>query len=417
MQHLQPAVLPQVIHFTATKFSHTNTLVDHVGPLNWIHIIGGDLHCVFEKLVDVGSTPSRLILKVLRGDVMLEQVDLVCLARNMPMPAQLTPTTKSKFAVVVKLPCIAVKYPYNDTHSTNPQIRRFQIKFATERDYLMALALLSESNCPITESNASIPATRHAPSVSSWTSGNMSSITPAAVNTATNAHASSGFRFGAGMIASGGTTPLRASSPASTVSYAPRCGPLPPTIFRPTLNMQPVAVGKPLQEPLPIQDMSYSSQEFPNSQLSTVSAIHDIDQLNQMLPPKRNLPFTKPTAKRPLPANGILQKQTHQEEIPASSQPPQPAIEPAFSGFPESQSQNLSQVASQPTEKQNHEPRPRPAPFVADDQIIEYLASPTPERLVFLENWMCELLEDDNFMTLCQDVEGTWRRFALGQKR
>ncbi|CAG8011626.1 unnamed protein product [Penicillium salamii] len=412
MQHLQPAVLPQVIHFTVAKFSHTNTLVDHVGPLNWIHIIGGDLHCVFEKLVDVGSTPSRLILKVLRGDVMLEQVDLVYLTRNMPMPAQLTPTPKSKFAVVVKLPCIAVKYPYNDTH-----IRRFQIKFATERDYLTALALLSESNCPITESNSSIPATRHVPSVSSWTSGNMSSITPAAVNTATNAHAGSGFRFGPGMIASGGTTPLRASSPASTVSYAPRCGPLLPTIFPPTLNMQPVAMGKPLQEPLPIQDMSYSSQEFPNSQLSTVSAIHDIDQLNQMLPPKRHLPFTKPTAKRPLPANETLQKHTHQEEIPASSQPPQPTIEPACSGFPESQSQNLSQVAGQPTEKQTHEPRPRPAPFVADDQIIEYLASPTPERLVFLENWMCELLEDDNFMTLCQDVEGTWRRFALGQRR
>ncbi|CAG8270500.1 unnamed protein product [Penicillium salamii] len=413
MQHLQPAVPPQVIHFTVAKFSHTNTLVDHVGPLNWIHIIGGDLHCVFEKLANVGSTPSRLILKVLRGDIILEQVDLVHLAQNMPMPATLTPAPKSQFAVVVKLPCIAVKYPYNDTH-----IRRFQIKFTSERDYFMALALLGESNCPITESNASIPATRHAPSVSSWTSGNMSSIAPAAVNTTTNTHAGSGFRFGAGMIASGGTTPLRASSPASTVSYAPRCGPLLPTIFRPTMNMEPAAMGKPLQEPLPIQDLPYSSQEFPNSQLSTVSAIHDVDQLNQMLPPKRNLPFTKPTAKRPLPADGTLKKQSHQtEEFPASSQPLQPAVEPVYSGFPESQSQKLSQVASQPTEKQSHDPRPRVAPVVADDQIIEYLASPTPERLVFLENWMCELLEDDNFMTLCQDVEGTWRRFALGQRR
>ena len=53
---------------------------------------------------------------------------------------------------------------------------------------------------------------------------------------------------------------------------------------------------------------------------------------------------------------------------------------------------------------------------VSEDRLASYLSAPTPERVAFLENWMCELIEDDKFMALCQDVESTWRRFAFGAK-
>ncbi|KAJ5669670.1 hypothetical protein N7462_010740 [Penicillium macrosclerotiorum] len=56
------------------------------------------------------------------------------------------------------------------------------------------------------------------------------------------------------------------------------------------------------------------------------------------------------------------------------------------------------------------------ADISVEDQLSLYLASPTEERIAFLENWMCELIEDEQFMTLCQDVEGTWKRFAFGIK-
>ncbi|CAG8124137.1 unnamed protein product [Penicillium olsonii] len=465
MQHMQPAGPPHVIHFTIAKFSQTTTSVDHVGPLNWNHVNGrGDLHCIFEKVADVGSAPSRLIQKVLRGDILLEQLDLVQLVRHMAVPAPLRPPPKSHFAVVVKLPCIAVKYLYHDT-----QVRRFQIKFATEQDYFMVLALLGEINCPMTESNASIPASRQPPSISSWTSGDISTCAPGASNATSNAHGMNGFHFGAGAIASGVTTPMRASSPASTVSYAlPRSIPPLPAAFRPKPNMGPTVAAKPLYDPFAMQDMPHSSQDPPNSQLSTASAIHDVDQLNQMLPPKRDLPFSKPTAKRTMPADLSLGKQPHPKEaLPATSRLPGPTNELTSGlGVLGSQSQDLSQqdfsqmamfheeppassqvplvsqpsepmaqlpsaqsaplphqlpdvpnAAIQPNEEQKNEPKPCAVQHVTDDKLAEYLTYPTTERIAFLENWMCELIEDDSFMTLCHDVEGTWRRFALGQKR
>lgn len=52
-----------------------------------------------------------------------------------------------------------------------------------------------------------------------------------------------------------------------------------------------------------------------------------------------------------------------------------------------------------------------------EDRLEQYIASPSAERIAFLENWMCELIDDDKFLALCQDVEGTWRRFAFGKKR
>lgn len=62
-------------------------------------------------------------------------------------------------------------------------------------------------------------------------------------------------------------------------------------------------------------------------------------------------------------------------------------------------------------------PSQRAAPVSVEDQLAAYLSFPNPERVQFLENWMCELIDDDGFMTLCQDVEATWRRFAFGTKK
>ena len=68
----------------------------------------------------------------------------------------------------------------------------------------------------------------------------------------------------------------------------------------------------------------------------------------------------------------------------------------------------------------NNNPASKPndkAPGPAEDHLAQYLSSPTADRIAFLENWMCELIDDDSFMTLCEDVDGTWRRFAFGQRQ
>lgn len=78
MQRLQPSIPAQVHHFTIAKFSHTRTLIDHVGPLNWNHVTGdGDLLCIFERIADPNQVSSSLIQKVLRGNDMLVRSPLL----------------------------------------------------------------------------------------------------------------------------------------------------------------------------------------------------------------------------------------------------------------------------------------------------------------------------------------------------
>ena len=72
MQRPQSSFPAQVHHFTIAKFSHTTTLIDHVGPLTWNHVTGnGELHCIFEKIADPSLVSSSLTQKVLRGNDML----------------------------------------------------------------------------------------------------------------------------------------------------------------------------------------------------------------------------------------------------------------------------------------------------------------------------------------------------------
>ncbi|KAJ5237424.1 hypothetical protein N7489_007515 [Penicillium chrysogenum] len=471
MQHLQPAIPPQVLRLAIAKFSHTTTTIDHVGPLTWNHVPGnGDLACIFEKFLDSGSVPSRMIQKVVRGGGILEQLDLVFFTRMARMQAQLIPPPRSHFAVVVKSPCLAVKYPHGGTH-----IRRFQIKFTTEHDYFMALALLGEINCPLTEGKIPAPAIQRFPSVSSWTSGHLSSIAPRTSNTAATSTGSNGVHFyPTGALGSGRTTPIRASSPATTISHLVS-GPV-PAPSRPCQSTEPIYLPQPLHAST-LAHMSNKEPEPPSSQLSTISAIHDVDQLNQMLPPKRDLPFSKPTAKKPRAASLTRTTQNHPQSAPPSSQPTEPTKDPEphlcrlevepnnYSALPESDSQPLSQtnpcpVASQrsvlyeeppasqntapicesaeepsqipsiqntsdaqnnqTSSNSNHNPASKPddkAPALTEDHLSRYLSSPTAERIAFLENWMCELIDDDKFMTLCEDVDGTWRRFAFGQRQ
>lgn len=204
----------------------------------------------------------------------------------------------------------------------------------------------------------------------------------------------------------------------------------------------------------------------PENRPPTTPAYHD-EHLNRMLPPKRELPFLKSSQEK------SRVKKPHSEDIASRQSQSQPAnqvtghetLEYAEPFVPDSQqSQPLTQTQPPPEARQpspmssqlqpiphsSLDPKPnqqfihptssqlttessqqdtrrntqnefaqnvisRPATSV-EEQLALYVSSPTPERIAFLENWMCELIEDDKFMTLCQDVEATWRRFAFGMK-
>ncbi|OJJ45460.1 hypothetical protein ASPZODRAFT_134113 [Penicilliopsis zonata CBS 506.65] len=166
--------------------------------------------------------------------------------------------------------------------------------------------------------------------------------------------------------------------------------------------------------------------------------------LNDLLPPKRDLPFVKPTLKKPTPA-AEQPKQTH----PARQSSIQPdtraniqsrgmqrgktsAADPEGSGsLLALQPPPLTPVSTVP------ENQPRGSPFISrgtmktsigrDTTTPTTIARPTPadfssylslpdaERAASVESWICQQLEDDAFIQLCRDVEGVWQRIAFGR--
>lgn len=46
--------------------------------------------------------------------------------------------------------------------------------------------------------------------------------------------------------------------------------------------------------------------------------------------------------------------------------------------------------------------------------LTAYAARPADERRTVINDWMMQHIEDDDFLTLCQDVWGCWRRIGLG---
>lgn len=216
------------------------------------------------------------------------------------------------------------------------------------------------------------------------------------------------------------------------------------------------------------------------TRLATVAAYHDEQQLNEMLPPKRELPFTKSShgksgVKNP---SQTSREQLNPQILPSSNTPVAPQMshaatehkapeaqelfipdsqqsQPLTQTQPPAQESQVSPMSSQlhplpypgmgsneadqqlpgPAESnlpvephrngtsdnnRNEQTQPlpsRPERVSEAEQLASYISAPTAERIAFLENWMCELIEDDKFMTLCQDVEATWRRFAFGMRR
>ncbi|KAJ5646785.1 hypothetical protein N7490_003157 [Penicillium lividum] len=453
---------PQRTFLPLTKFSHTTTTINHSGPLAWTHVNGdGDLVCILEQIHGERSVPPRLLLRVARNDGILEQLDLAHFAR-MSAVQNGNDQSKPPFAVVVKSPCLAVKYPQSNMHT-----RRFQVKFSRNTDYFTALALLSEINCPLTEGSTSILQPQRLPSASSWASFQVpapGSKEPSTVATSDN-EATIPFFPMSGHRHSGMTTPNPPSSASSIVyNLAGQAAPIAQNPFELTTTRQ--------NKGLPSSQPKHETLQGPKFRPATVSAYHG-DQLDQMLPPKRDLPFLKPSQKRSRRA-GI--ETPTDSQLVSTSQPPitttvnehlfpltdhEHTSVPHCSQVSDSQSQSQSQNPTQPlldtlpmgqllSQPQASELGAYPildpiskqlpnAPghdsvasmqvdprgagkatqptAISKDQLSAYLGAPTPARIAFLENWMCELIEDDGFMALCQDIEVTWRRFAFGVEK
>lgn len=124
------------------------------------------------------------------------------------------------------------------------------------------------------------------------------------------------------------------------------------------------------------------------------------------LHPPKPLPVSRP--------NTSMQRSTDLNSHTSRATQPYPDIPPNTTSKtqPETPNQNQHQNPAQQPPAQHASS----SSFSIEQTLSQYLSAPTAERTAMLENWMCELLEDDKFMALCEDVEGVWRRFAFGRK-
>ncbi|KAL4764120.1 uncharacterized protein BDW70DRAFT_157240 [Aspergillus foveolatus] len=147
----QPHEPTTIARFQLAKFSYTTLSINHRGPLTWSHIFGnGNLFGVFESYAALSST--RVLFRVVHnGWETLEEIGITDLIKESEEQRRSQDSSRRPaFAVVVKLPCLAVKYPQGPGY-----VRRFQVKFSSDRDFYSALATLSDINCPFAESNVS----------------------------------------------------------------------------------------------------------------------------------------------------------------------------------------------------------------------------------------------------------------------
>ncbi|KAE8149834.1 hypothetical protein BDV25DRAFT_140419 [Aspergillus avenaceus] len=223
---------------------------------------------------------------------------------------------KKPFSVVVRLPNIAFKYPSGDTC-----IRRFQIKFTLSRDFYAALTVLSDVNCPFSESNSTPMPPARSFTASQWHTG---SVPPA-------------FHTGDAIVPA---YPL-SSGPSSATTDTPA-------------------------NPVP------SSQE-PATGPGNI---------------KSNTPnFLSPEPARPRLILKFVNK----------SLPTEHSVTPSV---------NVEPGAS------HH--KPGNEPMVEEDRSSRQVVPPG-KRTEELEKYILECIGDDKFLQLCEDVEGVWRRIALGR--
>lgn len=166
-----------------------------------------------------------------------------------------------------------------------------------------------------------------------------------------------------------------------------------------------------------------SLTSFPQQSTNSEPANHPPSQQNtqastnipmpipiQPVPPPRTLyqqgPSYDNTASRPhshtnisrntLPANIPSQSEQQQQcnALPMNVSPLPPQPQPQFQ-------QQLQQ-------QQSRQPDP-----IAD--LTSYISDSKAERIARLETWICSQIQNDDFISLAEDVEGLWQRFAFGK--
>ncbi|OJD14174.1 hypothetical protein AJ78_05461 [Emergomyces pasteurianus Ep9510] len=321
-----------LLNIPILKFSYSTASADRTSPLGWTHLSSsGDLAVVFDHIMPPETSSAFCQgdrrLRVFRSGAIMEQLNLNSLAREaaaVPSHA-FAQNMKPPVAIIVKSPCLAVRYPMR-----NDQTRRFQIKFSSDADYSTVISIFNKLGCPITHS--AIVSPQQASSNRPFSS---TSQTPSLLQIGSGAHATppvlsarptreqyhgrpcpsslteqntsgsviSSFSNISASTSSGNQVNQR---PHTSAVFIPSTGPAynftTPNLSHVDMQGQsstPFHTAK--QNMVPISEKHADARQpsdwaFKDRPV-TSPALPDVDSLNKILPPKRDLPFAKPGTK------------------------------------------------------------------------------------------------------------------------
>ncbi|KAL5046902.1 hypothetical protein BDW71DRAFT_207053 [Aspergillus fruticulosus] len=463
----QPREPTTLARFQLAKFSYTTSSINHRGPLTWNHIFGnGNLSGIFETYAALSSV--RVSFRVVHnGWETLEELGITDLVKEFEdqLRSSQDRSRRPAFAVVVKLPCLAVKYPKGPGY-----VRRFQVKFSSDRDFYSALATLSDINCPFSESNVSsvrpmsrpasslsnlgqfdpVTRTQHFPSTATEISTSKMGMTlpyRATTSSSTTAHTSDAvFPSSSSSSTTFGGTSCQISSSTLGSTHRTRFGSThsrsnvqPPNTDAGPFKRPSTSIANFAREVDDIPPASPSQGTDKCNRPSTSTCFNDLD-----LPPKRVLPFSNRAAKRSRPSPKAAEKAPPEDSgigtagvLPSPAKPRKKASTPrATKGRKSPKKDHTTLPPSTSLEDHPKSLNQRTATITAPAKTIstpgtlsewvhlpaptdlaKYTSEPTAERTANLQAWLCAHLEDPNFLQLCEDVEGIAERFYLGKER
>ncbi|CBF85842.1 hypothetical protein AN1928.2 [Aspergillus nidulans FGSC A4] len=363
----QPHEPTTLARFQLAKFSYTTLSINHRGPLTWSHVFGnGDLFGVFESYAALSST--RVLFRVVHN-------------------------------------------------GWETLVRRFQVKFSSDRDFYSVLATLSDINCPFAESNVSsvrpmsgptssllnlgqfdpVSRSQHCPSTVTENSTSVIGMAlpyRAATTSSTTAHPSDAV-FPTSL--SGSTTISSTSRQISTLGGISRT-PFGSTSSRP--NVQP---------------SNTDADPFKRPCTSIASSVNEVDNIPPASPSQAtgtaeassSPPKTKKAASTKRAAKG--RKPPKKDHTVLPSAPPEDLTK-----SPDQQTTTTTATAkttSTPVVPFENVGLPAPA------NLAKYTSEPAADRTASLQAWLCAHLEDPNFLQLCEDIEGIAERYYLGERR
>ncbi|KAL4769510.1 hypothetical protein BDW60DRAFT_224765 [Aspergillus nidulans var. acristatus] len=341
----QPHEPTTLARFQLAKFSYTTLSINHRGPLTWSHVFGnGNLFGIFESYAALSST--RVLFRVVHN-------------------------------------------------GWETLVRRFQVKFSSDRDFYSALATLSDINCPFAETNISSVRPMSGPASSLSNLGQFDPVSRPQ-NCPSTATENSTSVIGMAL-------PYRAATTSSTTAY-------PSDAVFPTSSSSSTTISSTSRQISTLGGISRtpfgSTSSRPNVQPSNT----DVDPFKRpcTADASSSSPKTKKAASTQRAAKGRKPPKKDHTILPSSAPPEDQTKSPDQRTTTTTATAKTTSTPGVPFEKVG---LPTPA------NLAKYTSEPAADRTASLQAWLCAHLEDPNFLQLCEDIEGIAERYYLGERR